>query len=131
MAPSCKCNECQTRRNHFCECLEKMTGGLGKQGGTIKRRIGVMSEPLINDLRNVLHHLRQTKLPLTDKQRRLIKSHRFTLRKFTDQDPRRILAKKRRVEGYSHPIPLAQAIAEILTNNPTLLQHCASEISSH
>lgn len=96
------------------------------------RRIHAMPENFINDLRQLLTHLRRSPeaaKDLTPLQREIIQSHRLPLRRFTAHQPRELLSTKRRVGNAR--VPLAQAIGWLLSDNPKLIEHYVKSIHAH
>ena len=129
MAP-CQCEQCQQKRVLFSQCLQDMTGGIGRTKKKIMKTIQMMPENFLHDLRQLLKQLRQSpRAKLSSHQHRILQAHRFPLRRFTMHDPRLILASKRRVGGQL--IPLAQAIGSLLSNNPALMESYLNNIQAH
>ena len=127
---ACQCEKCNQKRTLFSQCLEDMTGGIGRTKKKIMRNIKMMPENFLHDLRELLKHLRQSpRAKLSPHQHRILQAHRFPLRRFTLHDPRLILASKRRVDGQL--IPLAQAIGSLLSNNPAWLESYLNSIQAH
>ena len=130
MTPSCQCEKCHQKRALFTQCLEDMTGGIGRTKKKIAKNIKMMPENFLYDLRQLLKHLRQSPhANLTPQQRRILQAHRLPLRRFTVHDPRELLGAKRRVDGQS--IPLAQAIGWLLSSNPAWMKNYVKQIEAH
>ena len=127
---SCQCEKCHQKRALFTQCLEDMTGGMGRTKRKILKNINIMPENFLHDLRQLLKQLRQSpNAKLTPHQQRILQAHRLPLRRFTVHDPRQLLATKRRVNGQL--IPLAQAIGLLLVSNPTLMEKYVNTIEAH
>lgn len=127
---SCQCEKCHQKRNLFTQCLHDMTGGMGRTKKKILKNINIMPENFLHDLRQLLRQLRQSpNAKLTPQQQSILQAHRLPLRRFTVHDPRLLLATKRRVNGKL--IPLAQAIALLLINNPKLMENYVNSIEAH
>ena len=129
MAP-CQCEKCDQKRALFTQCLQGMTGGIGRSKKRILKNINIMPENFLQDLRQLLKHLRQSPdAKLTQQQKQILQAHRLPLRRFTVHDPRMMLAMKRRVNGQL--MPLAQAIGLLLVNNPKLMESYINSIEAH
>ena len=107
-----------------------MTGGMGRTKKKILKNINIMPENFLHDLRQLLKQLRQSpNAKLSSEQQRILQAHRLPLRRFTVHDPRMMLATKRRVNGQL--MPLVQAIALLLANNPKLMGNYVNGIEAH
>ena len=127
---TCQCEKCHQKRALFTQCLQDMTGGMGRTKKRILKNINIMPENFLHDLRQLLKQLRQSpNAKLTPQQQQILQAHRLPLRRFTMHDPRLLLASKRRVNGQL--IPLAQAIGQLLVNNPNLMQNYVNGIEPH
>ena len=131
MAPSsCQCEHCHQKRALFTQCLQELTGGIGRTKKKIAKTIQMMPENFLYDLRQLLKHLRQSPhVKLTPQQRRILQAHRLPLRRFTVHDPRELLGAKRRVDGQS--IPLAQAIGRLFSTNPGWMENVVNRMEAH
>ena len=127
---TCQCEKCHQKRALFTQCLQDMTGGMGRTKKKILKNINIMPENFLHDLRQLLKQLRQSpNAKLTPQQQQILQAHRLPLRRFTVHDPRLLLATKRRVNGQL--IPLAQAIGQLLVSNPNLMQNYVNGIEAH
>ena len=127
---SCQCEKCHQKRALFTQCLQDMTGGIGRTKKKIMKNIQMMPENFLHDLRHLLKHLRQSPhMKLTPQQQHILQAHRLPLRRFTVHDLRLLLASKRRVNGQL--IPLAQAIGSLLSNNPAWMESYVKRIQAH
>ena len=130
MASSCQCEKCHQKRALFTQCLQDMSGGMGRTKKKIVKNVRLMPENFIYDLRQLLKQLRQSPhAKLTPHQRRILQAHRLPLRRFTVHDPRELLSTKRRVDGQS--IPLVQAIGSLLSSNPAWMKHYVNQMEAH
>lgn len=127
---TCQCEKCHQKRALFTQCLQDMTGGMGRTKKRILKSINIMPENFLHDLRQLLKQLRQSpNAKLTSQQQQILQAHRLPLRRFTVHDPRLLLATKRRVNGQL--VPLAQAIGQLLVSNPNLMQNYVNSIKAH
>ena len=130
MASSCQCEKCHQKRTLFTQCLQDITGGIGRTKQKIAKSINMMPENFLQDLRQLLKRLRQSpQVKLTPQQRQILQAHRLPLRRFTVHDPRLLLATKRRIDG--RLVPLAQAIGVLLSSNPNIMNHYINGIEAH
>lgn len=127
---ACQCEPCHHKRALFTQCLEDMTRGVGCTKAKIQKSIRAIPENFIHDLRQLLKRLRDSPdATLTRRQQRFLQAIRYPLRRFTQYDPRQMLANKKRIDG--RMMPLVQVIGKLLTENPKLMKTFINGLNAH
>ena len=128
---SCSCEDCGSRREKFMNIMKDMSKGFGTDRKKIHRNVKELPEEFLNDLRQLLVKMRNEggNKNITPSQMSFFKTYKRLLSDFVKSDPRHLMAKKRKFGNKQ--TTLAQALASIVSENPSTFKQALSHIHNH